>query len=173
MISLNEYKNKLVNSYNWPIDNTESEREKRRQLLTKKYSDEYLEQIISDTNSFIKDVLSSETLEYNYFKSKIDDDTTSYIDLNLHGGWKSDTLFIDVTGRIISKFLIQQIFGSDLLIDVKEDEFEDTSDEDILSYYYRYYIYIQGFPSNVSELKKMMLSDEKKLVKRIGVDGDE
>jgi hypothetical protein len=119
-------------------------------------------------------VLSSETLERGYFKSEIDDDTTSYIDLNLHGGWKSDTLFIDASGRVISKYLIRQFFGSNLDIYVRYDEFKDISDEDIssyyyiVSYYYRYYIYMQGFPSNVSELKNSILSDEKKLIKRNG-----
>ena len=171
MISLNDYKNKLINDYNWSIDNTEFEREKRRQLLAKKYSDEHLEQIISDTNSLIKDVLTSQTLEYGYFKSDIDEDTTSYIDLNLHGGWNSDKLFIDASGRIISEWLLKQTFGSYLQIDVRCDEIEDTSDKDILSYYYRYYIYIQGFPENIDEIKESFFGKSKKLIK--GVDPNE
>jgi len=167
MVALDEYKNNLVSSYKWPMDNNKSEIENRKQLLTKKYSDQYLEQIISDTSSFIKDVLCSETLEHGYFISDIEEDTTSYIDLNLHGGYKSDTLFIDSTGRIISEWLMKMTFGSGLITVVQCDEIEDTFDEDILSYYYRYYIYIQGFDlSKVEQLKKMMLNDEKKLVKK-------
>ena len=167
MISLNDYKNRLIERYSWPVDNTELEIEKRRQLLTKKYSDDYLEKIISDTNSFIKDVLSSETLEYDYYESEIDEDTTTYIDLDLHGGWSSDVLYIDSTGRIISHGLISQFFDNKIQMYIKCDEIEDTSDPDILSFYYRYYIYMQGFPTNINDLKISMLNDEKKLARKL------
>ena len=166
MISLAEYKQHLINVYVWPIDGNIDEIEKRKIIINEKYSDEYFEKIISDTNSFICDVLSSETLEHGYFIKYIDDDTTSNIYLNLHGGWNSDTLFVDdSTGRIISRYLIEQTFGSHLQIEVKCDEIEDTSDEDILSYYYRYYIYMQGFPENIDEIKKDFLGKSKQLVK--------
>ena len=56
-IYLNEYKNYLVNFYCWPMDNTKSFIKKRKEILTNKYSDNYLLKIISDTNSFAKDVL--------------------------------------------------------------------------------------------------------------------
>ena len=136
--------------------------------MSYKYSDEYFEKIISDTNNFIYDVLSSETVKYGgHFSKEIDNDTTSYINLNLHGGWHSDTLFVDDTsGRIISRYLMQQVFGSYLQIEIKCDEIEDTSDDDILSYYYRYYIYIQGFPENIDEIKGRFFGKNKQLVKK-------
>lgn len=166
MISLSEYKQHLLSFYTWPIDGNIDEIEERKKIMNEKYSDEYFEKIISDTNSFIYEVLLSETVKYGYFKKEIDDDTTSYIDLNLHGGWHSDTLFVDDTsGIIISKYLMQQVFGSYLEIDVKCDEIEDTSDEDILSYYYRYYIYMQGFPENIDEIKESFFGKSKQLVK--------
>ena len=166
MISLSEYKQHLLSFYTWPIDGNIDEIEKRKKIMNEKYSDEYFEKIISDTNSFIYEVLLSETIKYDYFKKEIDDDTTSYIDLNLHGGWPSDTLFVDDTsGIIISKYLMQQVFGSYLQIDVECDEIEDTSDEDILSYYYRYYIYMQGFPENIDEIKESFFGKSKQLVK--------
>ena len=167
MISLSEYKKNLISVYNWPIDCSIDEIEKRRKILNDKYSDEYIEKIISDTKIFIYDVLSSETMKYGYYLKEINDDTTSYIDLNLHGGWHSDTLFIDDTsGRIISKYLLQQVFGNNLQIEIKCDEIEDTSDEDILSYYYRYYIYMQGFSENIDEIKERFLGKSKQLVKK-------
>ncbi len=166
MISLSEYKQHLLSFYTWPIDGNIDEIEKRKKIMNEKYSDEYFEKIISDTNSFIYEVLLSETVKYDYFKKEIDDDTTSYIDLNLHGGWPSDTLFVDdISGIIISKYLMQQVFGSYLQIDVECDEIEDTSDEDILSYYYRYYIYMQGFPENIDEIKESFFGKSKQLVK--------
>lgn len=166
MISLTEYKQYLISVCHWPIDHDIAEIEKRKNIMNKRYSDEYLEKIISDTNDFVYDVLSSETVKQGYFSKEIDDDTTSYIYLNLHGGWHSDTLFVDDTsGRIISKYLLQQVFGSYLQIYVRCDEIEDTTDEDILSYYYRYYIYMQGFPENIDEIKESFFGKSKQLVK--------
>ena len=166
MISLSEYKQHLISVYSWPIDNSKDEFEKRKKIMNDKYPDEYIEKIISDTKDFIYDVLSSETIKSGYFLKEIDDDTTSYIKLDLHGGWHSDTLFVDDTsGRIISEYLMKQVFGSYLSIYVKYDEIEDASDEDILSYYYRYYIYMQGFPENIDEIKESFFGKSKQLVK--------
>lgn len=165
MISLSEYKQHLLSVHVWPIDGSIDEIEKRKKIMNDKYSDEYIERIISDTNDFVYDVLSSETVKYGYFSKEINDDTTSYINLNLHGGWHSDTLFVDDTsGRIISEYLMQQVFGSYLQIDVKCDEIEDASDENILSYYYRYSIYMQGFPENIDEIKESFFGKRKQLV---------
>jgi hypothetical protein len=166
MISLSEYKQHLISVHSWPIDNSKDEIEKRKKIMNDKYPDEYIEKIISDTKDFIYDVLSSETIKSGYFLKEIDDDTTSYIKLNLHGGCPSDTLFVDDTsGRIISEYLMKQVFGSYLSIYVKYDEIEDTSDEDILSYYYRYYIYMQGFPENIDEIKESFFGKSKQLLK--------
>ena len=79
MITLNEYKNHLVSVYNWPIDNTEVEIEKRRIHLNQNYEDEYLEKIINDTYSFIKDVLTSDAIERKYYKKDVNEDTTKSI----------------------------------------------------------------------------------------------
>ena len=166
MISLSEYKQHLISVYSWQIDNSKDEFEKRKKIMNGKYPDEYIEKIISDTKDFIYDVLSSETIKSGYFLKEIDDDITSYIKLDLHGGWHSDTLFVDDTsGRIISEYLMKQVFGSYLSIYVKYDEIEDTSDEDILSYCYRYYIYMQGFPENIDEIKESFFGNSKQLVK--------
>ena len=166
MISLTEYKQHLISVYKWPIDCDIEEIEKREKIINDKYSDEYFEKIIFDTNSFICDVLASETVKDGYFEKPIYDDTTSYIYLGLHYGGFSDTLFVDdSTGRIISQYLMHQVFGSRLDIGVRCDEVEDTSDEDILSYYFRYYIYIQGFPENIDKIKGSFLGKSKKLIK--------
>ena len=166
MISLSEYKQHLISVYSWPIDNSKDEFEKRKKIMNDKYPDEYIEKIISDTKDFIYDVLSSETIKSGYFLKEIDDDTTSYIDLNLSGGAYSDTLFVDdSTGRIISNYLMHQVLGRDLIIYIKCDEIEDDSDEDILSFYFRYYIYIQGFPENIDKVKESIFGKSKQLIK--------
>ena len=168
MISLTEYKQHLISVYKWPVDGSIEEIEKRKIIMNEKYSDEYFEKIISDTNSFIYDVLASETVKNGYYEKPIDDDTTAYINLNLHGGWHSDTLFVDdSTGRIISRYLLQQVFGNHLNIEVRYDEIEDTSDEDIVSYYCRYYIYIQEFPDNIDEIKENFFGKSRQLVQKV------
>ena len=166
MISLSEYKQYLISVCHWPIDHDIAEIEKRKKTMNKRYSDEYLEKIILDTYSFIYEVLESETVKDGYFLKPIDDDTTSYIDLNLSGGAKSDTLFVDdKTGRIISRYLMHQVLGSDLIIYIKCDEIEDDSDEDILSFYFRYYIYLQRFPENIDKIKESIFGKSKQLIK--------
>ena len=93
MISLTEYKQYLISVCHWPIDHDIAEIEKRKKIMNKRYSDVYLEKIIFDTNSFIYDVLASETVKDGYFEKPIYDDTTSYIYSGLHYGGFSDTLF--------------------------------------------------------------------------------
>lgn len=166
MISLDEYKNYLVNFYSWPMDNSKSLAKKRKEILAKKYSDNYLLKIISDTNSFVKDVLISDTIDYGYFKSKVPNDTTLFIDLELHGGWMSDTIYIDSKGRYISKYLTKVIFGEETIIELTVDEIEKVTDEDICGFDYRYYIYMQNFPANLNKIRNSILCDEKKLVKK-------
>ena len=41
MVSLEEYKNYLVNFYSWPMDGAKSFIKKRKEILTNKYSDSY------------------------------------------------------------------------------------------------------------------------------------
>ena len=166
MVTLNEYKNKLVNTYNWPIDNNETEKAKRKELLDKRYPDEYLERIIADTNNFAIDLLSSDMINYMYYKEEIEDDTTTYIRLNLHGGWASDVLFIDDKGRIISQNILRQLLGNSIKIEIIYEEIEDNTNDDILSCYYRYYIYITGFSAKIDEIKDKILMNEKSLIKK-------
>lgn len=162
MITLNEYKNHLVSVYKWPIDNTEAEIEKRRIHLNQNYEDEYLEKIINDTYSFIKDVLMSDAIERKYYKKDVNEDTTKSIYLFLHGGYSSDILYKDNDERIISRYIIQQVLGNNLQIGIECEELEDDRDDDILSYYYRYYIYIQNFSSDIERIKKVFLYEDAK-----------
>ena len=166
VISLDEYKNYLVNFYCWPMDNAKSFIKKRKEILTNKYSDNYLLKIISDTNSFAKDVLMSDTIDYGYFKIEVNDDEHLFINLELHGGWMSDTIYIDSKGRYISKHLIKTIFGKKTIIELKIYEVERITDDNICSFDYRYYIYMQGFSENLNMIKNSILGDNKKLVKK-------
>lgn len=166
MVSLEEYKNYLVNFYSWPMDGAKSFIKKRKEILTNKYSDSYLLRIISDTNSFAKDVLISDTIDYGYFNTEVNADEPLFINLELHGGWMSDTIYIDSKGRYISKHLIKTIFGKETIIKLKVDEIERITDDDICGFDYRYYIYMQGFSENLNMIRNSILGDNKKLVKK-------
>ncbi len=166
VVSLEEYKNYLVNFYSWPMDGDKSFIKKRKEVLTNKYSDSYLLRIISDTNSFVKDVLISDTIDYGCFKTEVNNDEPLFINLELHGGWMSDTIYIDSKGRYISKHLIKTIFGKETIIELNVDEIERITDDEIYDFDYRYYIYMQGFSNNLNMIRNSILGDDKKLVKR-------
>lgn len=166
MISLNEYKNYLANTYSWSIDNSEELALKRRKLLELKYGDEFLFKVISDSYSFARSVLNSNTINSGYFGNELSDDTTMYINLELHGGWMSDTIFIDSDGRYVSKHIINAIFGRSVLIELRTEEVEREVEDGMFTFDYNYYIYMQGFPEDLSDIKKSLSSNEMKLTKK-------
>lgn len=160
MITLEEYKNHLIGVYRYPIDNTETKIVNRKDILGKTIKDDKLQSIIDDTYDFIKDVLNSDTLDFGYCKIELEDDTTSYISLNLVGGYFSDTLYTDSKGRTISKYIMKHVLGETLIIGIDEEAYE-REDDDIIYYDYRYYLYMQGFPDNLDEIKNDLLNDMK------------
>lgn len=166
MISLNEYKNYLVNTYSWPIDNSEELILKRRKLLELKYGDEFLSKVIGDSYSFARSVLNSSTINSGYFRNELSDDTTVYINLELYGGWMSDTLFVDSEGRYISKHIIKAIFGRSVLVELRTEETEREVENGMFTFDYNYYIYMQGFPEDLSDIRDSLASDEMRLTKK-------
>ena len=72
MITLEEYKELLINTYVYEVDNSEDRKEKRREALIEVYGKEYLQKIIDDTNDFVKLILSSDTLERGYCNFEIE-----------------------------------------------------------------------------------------------------
>lgn len=78
----------------------------------------------------------------------------------------SDTIYIDSKGRYISKHLIKTIFGKETIIELKIDEVERITDDNICSFDYRYYIYMQCFSENLNMIRNSILGDNKKMVKK-------
>ena len=165
MISLNEYKNYLINTYSWTIDNSEEFALKRKKILEKEYSDEFLSKVISDSYEFARSVLDDENINYGYYKSDVSDDTTSYINLGLHGGWMSDTLYVDSEGRHISTYIIKTIFGRSIMIELRTEEVEREVEDGMFTFDYNYYIYMQGFPKDLSTIRDSITPSEIKLTK--------
>ena len=171
MVTLDEYKNYLLNNYRYKIDSLPEKARERERLLSKYYPDEFLNKIINDTYEFAIDIFNSETLKYGYCHFEIDDDTTFGIDLNITGGGYSDKLYKDSNERIISEHILETIFGKSFYINVECDEIERECEEDVLSFDYHYYLYMQGFPKNLDEIKDKLFSEIKysdlRLIKRL------
>ena len=163
MMSLNEYKDYLANTYSWSIDNSSELALKKKKLLELKYGDEFLSKVISDSYDFARSVLDDESINYGYYKSNVLDDTTSYINLGLHGGWMSDTLYVDSEGRQVSAHIIKTIFGRGIMIELRTEEVEREVEDDMFTFDYNYYIYMQGFPENLDEVRKLLLKDDLQL----------
>ena len=144
MMTLEEYKNHLINFCRHACDNTEVKIKERKSELESKYSDLFLQKVIDDTNDFINDIMNSDTLKYGYCSFPLEDDTTNYISFNLTGGWFTDILFTDLNGRVISKYLLRREFGNYFDIHVRIDEIPFEED-DIVSFYHDYSLYMQGF----------------------------
>ncbi len=153
MITLPEYKKHLIESYHHEIDNSATKREERRKELERKYSDFQLLRIINDTYSFVLTVLNSKAEKNGYYKIPIDYDTTDYIDLDLTGGGYSDRLITDPRGRVISNYILKQVFGPLLEFNVRE-EYHEFEEDGIVGYDPDYYIYMQGFPKFFDKINK-------------------
>lgn len=163
MISLNEYKDYLANTYSWSIDNSSELVLKRKKLLELKYGDKFLSKVIGDSYSFARSVLNSSTINNGYFRNELSDDTTIYINLELYGGWMSDILFVDSKGRYISKYIIKTIFGRSIIIELRTEEVEREVEDGMFTFDYNYYIYMQGFPKDLSVIRDSITPSEMKL----------
>ena len=108
----------------------------------------------------------SDTIDYGYFKIEVNDDEHLFINLELHGGWMSDTLFVDSEGRYISKHIIKTIFGRSVLVELITEETEREVEDGMFTFDYNYYIYMQGFPNDLSDIKNSLSSNEMKLTKK-------
>jgi len=148
-ITLEEYKCYLINKYSYEIDNSELRRLRRMNLLNSNYKDEYLESVIIGTYNFINKII--EIYENNYFgyiKIPLEmEPVITDINLNLVGGFISDTVVSDSDNNFYSIGLLKKVFGSFFYIDPCMIEFyEEIDDEDglyIVSEIPTYYLYIQ------------------------------
>ena len=155
MITLEEYKEHLIGYYRYEIDSSDIRRRERALYLMRSYNDEYLGKILNDTYDFIKEILYSDASSNGFYFLDLDDDTTMFVSLNITGGGFADTLYTDPRGRIISRYILRQVFGDSLEVDIKED-IDEVEEDDVISYLYRFKLYLQGFPSNMGEIKKSL-----------------
>ncbi len=168
MISLEEYKKHLIEYYVYEIDNNDEAREKRRTMLDTIYGDEYLQKIINNTYDFIKTIFEKNTLEHGYCNFEVENNKTTFIHLDLKGGWYSDYLYYDNKRKIISEYILKQEFGRFFDIHIESDlEPFATEDKDLVSYTPHYSLYMQGFPKNIEETKERLFGNSKQLIRTI------
>lgn len=170
MITLEEYKKYLIEYYRYEYDNSIEKRLERTLLLGRKFNDLLIQKIINDTYDLIKEVLDSDEAKNGYCKFELDEDSTSYISLGLVGGYFTDILFKDNKGRIISRYIMQKVFGSYFYIDVTEEEYYFTDEDDfdgvdIIGVDCHYSLYMQGFPNNLDEIKNDLFGETRELSK--------
>lgn len=148
-ICLNEYKEYLVNSYKHECDNNEIEKNKRFVLLSNKYTDEFLVDIIIGTYSFVNKIITiSENDYYGYIRIPLESEPDiNFIELDLTGGWMSDTIVKDSDNNFYSLGLLRKIFGDLFIVEPCKveisEEFDEGDDISILSEIPSYYLYIQ------------------------------
>ena len=166
MMTLDEYKNYLINFSSWNIDNNKEAITARKELLNKLYTDTYLTKIIIDTYNFANDVLRSYNIKWGYYEAEVNDyDNCFFIDLRLTGGYYSDKIYIDANGRYISEYLLTNIFGKNIQIEIRVDEYDRELEDDILSFDYKYFLYIQGISSNLDSVISSIKDSPKILIK--------
>ena len=166
-INLEQYKKYLVSKYSWECDNTEQERLKRMTLLNHRYTDEYLENIIIGTYNFVNKIIEKyENIYWNSITIPLEKEPNiSHIELNLHGGWWSDTIVSDSDNNFYSIGLVEKIFGPHFIIEPNRVEFYEEIDEDddlcIVSEIPTYYLYIQYPKDIIKEAKTKKLKNIK------------
>lgn len=162
MFQLNWYKEELINYYRWEIDNSEEEINKRRKMLEGK--DEYLSQILSNTEEFIYFLLTKMKEENHTYENHIfiildleDEKATTYfniINLNLHGGWPSDKLF-RFNDKFISFRVLQKVFENFYLECKCVDE--EVLDGDIGRIDFKWQFYISGPIKDFNQLYEKLI----------------
>lgn len=168
IVTLDEYKEYLINFYRWDIDSSKEMKKDRTETLEKRYPDQYLQKIIDDTYSFIKDIFASDTVKKDYCKFEVGENSSSSISLGIHGGGYSDTIYIDLQDRNISERILHKVFGNHFIIWLQCEEEEYDAGDDITGVRCYYSLRMQNFPDNMDEIKEKLFGEVKKLIKENG-----
>jgi hypothetical protein len=113
MITLEEYKEMIVNTFSDDILTT---KEVRRERLERDYSDELLTKTINDTYEVAKEIFSIPTfIDDGYvYLPLVDMDglcsISKNISLGLFGGHVSEKIYYGENNRLISPKILKQIF---------------------------------------------------------------
>ncbi len=158
-ISLDEYKDYLINSYRHECDNNDFGRSKRRVLLSKSYTDDYLESVINGTYDLVDKIFDlSEENYHGFIEIPLDSEPdVHFLSLNLTGGWMSDTIVKDSDNNFYSIGILRKVFGYMFIIEPGKVEFYEELDEDddfsIVSEIPSYSFYFQCSKEDIDKAK--------------------
>lgn len=139
VITVEEYRNKLIEYYKYKYD--EDTYELRKRTINSVYSDEYLFRIISDTKimaEFLINKLIEEKHFFDdlYYTSIPIEENTIRISNGCIGGWASDNIYLYFMGikeYMISDYILS-LYLPNFKIYIHEDTVENMEDEDIGSF---------------------------------------
>ena len=165
MITLEEYKEMIVNTFSDDILTT---KEVRRERLERDYSDELLTKTINDTYEVAKEIFSIPTfIDDGYvYLPLVDMDglcsISKNISLGLFGGHVSEKIYYGENNRLISPKILKQIFGKHIHIEENEQiiNYMTDDDPDIMSEDAYYELFIGNFPENIEEIEKELFEEE-------------
>ena len=165
MITLEEYKEMIVNTFSDDILTT---KEVRRERLERDYSDELLTKTINDTYEVANEIFSIPTFindGYVYLPLVDMDGLCSIsknISLGLFGGHVSEKIYYGENNRLISPKILKRIFGKHIHIEENEQiiNYMTDDDPDIMSEDAYYELFIGNFPENIEEIEKELFEEE-------------
>lgn len=165
MITLEEYKEMIVNTFSDDILTT---KEVRRENLERDYSDKLLNKVIDDTYEVAREIFSYQTfIDDGYvYLPLVDMDgqcsISKNISLGLFGGHVSEKIYYGENNRLISPKILKQIFGEHIRLEENENIFTyiTEDDPDIMSEDAYYELFIGNFPENIEEIEKELFEEE-------------
>jgi|GEM_PF-2344854 len=137
---LQEYKSHLISYYRWPCDRKNYN--DRANYINSHYSDDYLKNIITNTQDFIPMLIQkmaneNHTYEENIFNiielPPFFESSTEFISNGCLGGWPSDSLFyLDNNNKetLISLYVLKKFFGNKFRIWLGSKDYEDFNPDE-------------------------------------------
>lgn len=131
---LESYKKYLIDFHVWKIDASEKRRQQREQNFSSLYSDEELNEIISNSQRFSKAIVNELAMAGEYSNGKLfasmqlPNDAISYVSTGCSGDYKPDVLFFfDRRKMNVSLYLLKEFLGKKFSLSIEDEFFERTN----------------------------------------------
>ena len=165
IITLQQYKNDLINKFNDRASVTEMGK-----VLNERYKDELFKNTIIGTYKAVENILYNNDIndEYGYCFIELENENIINISLNVSGGFFSDEIYTDINGNLVSDYILKYIFGEQLSIQFNCDLMPYSTDPDICTYDEHYYLYLSNISKQkIDEIKEKLLNKSGKILKKI------
>lgn len=137
LFTLESYKNYLIGYYANAFDI--GKEKERKEKLESTYSDDYLNNVVANTEKFLLDILKDmlshvdEGKDKVWFKKEISSRVYKRISNGCSGGWAADELLCPDEGDLnvlVSPHLLKSFFGSKFFFEISEDIIEQYDEEE-------------------------------------------